>query len=826
MTTLLQDLRYGIRMLAKNPGFTIVALVTLALGIGASSTVFSWIDAVLLRPLPGVEKANELVAFENFAPDGTFLTTSYLDYRDYRDNLNSLAGLAATQLEPLSIGSADHAQQVWGEMVTGNYFAVLGVKPILGRVFSPDGYGYKPNGFPIAVISSRLWQSYFNADPFIVGKTIRVNQHELTIVGVAPADFRGTISGLAFDVWIPFMMHPEIQGVGEWMLRDRQTRQLVCVARLKPGVTLGQARSEIAALALRMSKANVPEDVGVGATVLPIWQGHAGAQSLLLKPLEILMAVCVVVLLIVCANVANLLLARFTARQKEFSVRLALGAGRFRLARQVLTESLVLAVAGAAGGVALTTWMGGALQYMFPPSHFPVALDVRVNGQTLLFTVLVCVAAALLSGIMPALQVARTDLNDSLKETGRSGSAGAKSHRLRGLLVVSELSLAVVALVCAGLLMRSFDAARKTNPEFDPDHVLLARFYISTSGYNLEQRKQFCVRLGEKLASEPSVTDVAYSDVEPLGFLSGWWEPLEVEGYVPSTGESMKIYRNVVSPGYFKLMRIPLLEGRDFTEQDDEIFNSVALPLQKRTPVMIVNQTFVKRFFGGRDPIGRRVHGWGEWFTIIGEVKDSKYNNLTEAQLPFFYVPFRQVYRADMGLVFYIRTTTDPNESIATMRRDVRAIDPNVAIIDAMPLAEHIVNTLFAEKVAANLLSTLGGLALLLAAVGLYSVMAYAVTQRTHEIGIRMALGAETGHVLKLVVSQGLALTLVGIGAGLVAALALGRLLASFLYGTSPYDLRTFIAVSVLLAIVALLASYIPARRATKVDPMVALRYE
>lgn len=816
MQSLWQDVSYGLRMLAKNPGFAIVALVTLALGIGVSTTVFSWIDALLLRPLPGVEMANELVAFENFAPDGTFLTTSYPDYLDYRDHLTSLAGLSATQLEPLSIGSEDHGQQVWGEMVTGNYFAVLGVKPLVGRTFSPDEYGYEPNGFPVAVISSRLWQSYFSADPFIVGKPIRVNQHELTIIGVAPPEFHGTISGLAFDVWVPYMMHPELQGVGEWMMRDRQTRQLICIARLRPGVTLGQARSEISALARRMSQANVPEDVGVSATVLPIWQSHSGAQSLLLKPLEILMAVCVVVLLIVCANVANLLLARFTARQKEFSVRLALGAGRFRLTRQALTESLVLAALGATLGVALATGLGGALQYLFPPSHFPVALDIQVNGRMLLFTVLACVVAALLSGVVPAVHMARTDLNDSLKEGGRSGLAGARSHRLRGLLVVSELSLATVALVCAGLLLRSFQAARIVNPQFDPDHVLMSRFFISTSGYNLNQRKLFCIRLGEKLESEPTVTDVAYSDVEPLGFLSGWWEPLEIEGYVPGTGENMKIYRSVVSPGYFRLMGIPLLEGRDFNQLDDE----------SKTPVMIVNQTFVKRYFGGRDPMGRKVHGWGQWFTVVGEVKDSKYNNLTEAQLPLFYVPFRQVYRADMGLTYYVRTTTTPNEAVATIRRDVRAIDPNVTIIDAIPLAHHIVDTLYAEKVAASLSSTLGGLALLLAAVGLYSVIAYAVTQRTQEIGIRMALGAETTHVLKLVVGQGLGLTVVGIGTGLIAALALGRLLASFLYGTSTADPTTFIAVSLLLACVSLLASYIPARRATKVDPIMALRYE
>jgi putative ABC transport system permease protein len=815
MGTLFQDLKYGLRMLAKNPGFTAVAVLTLTLGVGASTTVFSWIDAVLLRPLPGVEKADELVAFEEVAPNGDFLRTSYPDYIDYRDHLKLLAGLAATQITPFSVGEEDHAQQVWGELVTGNFFAVLGVQPVLGRAFTPDESGDKPNAYPIAVISSRLWRSTFNADPLIVGKTIRVNRHELTIVGVAPADFRGTIAGLSFDVWVPYMMHPELQGVGDWMLRDRGTRQLDCIARLKPGVTLAQARDEIAELARYMAKVN-DRDEGVGATVLPIWQSHFGAQSLLLKPLEILMAVCGVVLLIVCANVANLLLSRFTARKREFSVRLALGAGRFRLTRQVLTESLALATAGSIGGVVLTVWLGGTLQYMFPPGHFPVALDVRPNSHVLLFTVLVCVAAALISGIVPALQVVRTDLNDTLKEGGRSGTAGASSHRLRGLLVISEVSLALVALVCAGLLVRSFEATRKINPEFDPDHVLMSRFFINTSGYDLEQRKQFSIRLRQRLESAPGVTDVAYSDVEPLGFLSAWWEDTQVEGYVPNTGENMKIFRSVVSPGYFRLMRIPLIEGRDFTEQDDK----------NTMPVMIVNQTFVNRFLGGRSPIGRNVRGWGEWFTVVGLAKDSKYNNLTEGHLPFYYVPFRQIYRADMGLAFYIRTSTGPSDAIATMRREVRNLDPNIVITDAIPLAEHIGETLYAERVAASLLSTLGGLALLLAAVGLYSVMAYSVTQRTHEIGIRMALGADSTHVLKLVVRQGLSLTLIGIGAGLLVALALGRLLASFLYGTSTTDPTTFGVVSVLLACVALLASYIPARRATKVDPMVALRHE
>jgi predicted permease len=816
MSTLIQDLKFGLRMLAKNPGFTAVAVLTLALGIGATTTVFSWIDSVVLHPLPGVEKPGELLSFETVGPNGDALTTSYPDYRDYRDHLTTLAGLASTQLEPLSVGEEDHAEQVWGELVSGNYFAVLGVKAILGRTFLPEEYGDKPGAFPIVVISHRLWRRRFNSDPQAVGKTIRVNRQELTIVGVAPPDFRGTIGGLAFDLWVPFMMHPQLQGVGEWMLRDRQTRQLIVIARLKPGVTREQARGEIAELARYMAKADADTNTGISATVLPLWKSHFGMQGALLAPLGILMAVCFVVLVIVCANVANLLLARFTARQREFSVRLALGAGRFRLVRQVLTESLLLASGGVLAGSALALWMGGALQYLLPPTHFPFAVDIHLNSHMLAFTVLLGVAAAVLAGVAPAVQASRADLNESLKEGGRSGAAGQAPHRLRGLLVIAEVSLALVALVCAGLLVRSFQATQRVNPGFDTDHVLLSRFFISTSGYDLEQRKQFCLRLRERLESTPGVADVAYSDVEPLGPLSGWWEPLEVEGYVPGASESMKIYRSVVSPGYFRLMRIPLLEGRDFTEHDDE----------KAAPVLIVNQSFVRRFFAGRNALGQRVHGWGEWFTVVGVVKDSKYLNLTEAPLPYFYVAFRQVYRADMGLAVYVRTAGGLSAAADLMRREVRGIDPNVTVIDAMPLADHVVQTLYAEKVAANLLSVLGILALLLAAVGLYSVMAYAVTQRTHEIGIRMALGATRKDVMKLIVGQGLVLTLAGIGAGLVAALALTRLLTNYLYGTTTSDPATFIGVSVLLASVALLASYIPAWRATKVDPLVALRYE
>ncbi len=816
MTTLIQDLKYGLRMLAKNPSFTLVAVLTLGLGIAACATVFSWVDAVLLRPLPGVENPSQLYAFETVAPNGEPLTTSYPDYRDYRDHLKLLSGLEVARFIPLTIGRGEHAERVWGELVSGNYFAVLGVKPELGRAFLPAEYGDTPGAYPVALISDRLWRSHFGADPSVIGRTIRLNQYPLTIVGVTPPEFRGSVSGLVFDVWVPVMMEPQLTGVGDWMLRDRQTRQLTAVARLKPGVTLDQARAEVAELARYMASADADTNKGISATLLPLWKAHFGAQSLLLAPLEILMAVCGLVLLIVCANVGNLLLARLTARKREFSVRLSLGAGRARLIRQILTESLLFSVAGAIAGVLMTFWTGRPLGYLLPPTTLPVGLEISLNGRVLIFTVLVCILTAVASGLVPALQACRAGLNEALKEGGRGGTSGPQAHRVRAALVISQVSLALVALVAAGLFMRSFAASRKINPGFDTNHVLVSHFYLSTDGYNLEQRKEFCRRLQEKLESAPGLTDVSYSDIVPLGFEGNWWEDLRIEGYTPQPSENMKIWRSVVPPGYFHFMRIPLLEGRDFTEQDDE----------KSQPVMIVNQTFANRFFHGLDPIGRRVHGWGEWFNVIGVVKDSKYGNLAEGATPYFYVPFRQTYRADMLMAFYLRTAGNPTSAIGLLRREVREIDPNVTVFDPVPLADYIGASLYPQKIAASMLSILGGLALLLAAVGLYGAMAYSVAQRAHEIGIRMALGAKRGDVLRLVVGQGMKLALAGAVLGTVAALAVTRLLSSLLYGVGAADPLTYIAVALFLGVVALIACLVPARRAANVDPMVALRYE
>ncbi len=826
------DLRYGLRMMARNRAFTAVAVLTLAVGIGATATAFTWINGVMLQPLGGVAEPGRLVVLESLTPNGEWVPNSYPDFRDFRDRLKLLDGIAVTRPVAFSVGNEDHADRVWGELVSGNFFAVLGVKAEAGRLFLPAEYADAPGKFPIAVISDRYWRSHYAADPSIVGKTIRINQHELTVVGVAAPAFHGSLPVTAFDLWVPYMEQPMLNGVQEWMLRDRHNRNMLGIARLKQGVTLDQARGELKALADRMAIANADVSEGMSATLLPLWKSPHGPQGLLVGPLRILMGVCVLVLLIVCANVANLLLARATVREREFSARLALGAGRARLARQVLTESLLLTGAGAALGLAITPWMSHALKYLMPPGPMQqlVAMDTRPSFAVLAFTAGVCVLAALAAGLVPALQVGRLNLSSRLNAGGRSGTAGRGRNRLRSVLVASEVALALVALVGAGLFARGFQTTLRIDPGFDPDHVLLSQFYLNTNGYNLAQRKEFCRRLEERMIAAPGVRNVAYSDGVPLGFEPSWWEELKIEGYAPRPNENMNIFRNVISPGYLPLMHIPILKGRNFTEQDTEDDKSPA--------VMIVNQAFVRRFFAGRNPIGTRIHGWGSWFRVVGVAKDSKYHYLGETAPPYFYVPFRQVYREDMNLAFYVRTQGDPDSVLSTLRARARDLDPNVTVFDAAPLKEFIGASLYPQKVAASLMTVLGSIALLLAAVGLYSVMAYSVAQRTQEIGVRMALGAQPGHVLRMVVCQGLTLTAAGLVVGAVLAVALARAVSSVsftnsamgssakLLGNGANDPLIYFAAAAFLCAIAALASWFPARRAAAIDPMQALRTE
>jgi predicted permease len=812
----LQDLRYTLRSFSKSPGFAAVAILTIAVGIGANTTVFSWLRSLLLNPLPGVEQPQRIVAIENTAPDGEPITTSYLDYRDFRDNLRAVNFVTAYRGYVFSVGDAPNTERVWGEMASGGLFDMLGVKPEVGRFFSVEERDDAQNAHAVVVISHNYWKSHYNSDPSAVGSTLRINRTPFAIIGVTPEGFHGLHAGLDYEFWVPLTMYGQLTHTGVWMLQDRNARPFMMVGRLTPGASIEQARAEVQALADRMAKADADSNLGIGATVLPVWQSHFGTQAMLLTPVAILMGAGAVVLLIVCANVANLLLIRATARLQEFSVRLALGALHVRLVAQLLTETLVLALAGLLCALILATFFGRALRWLVPDVASPAMLAPPLDGQVLAFTAGLAVLVTLLAGLAPALHAARANINEKLKQGNRSGTQGIHAHRLRELMVISEIALAVVALVGAALFLQSFRATRAIDPGFSPNGVALAQFDFSTAGYDAQQTDTFCRRLRERLEQLPGVTAVSYDDSVPLGFRGGNWETLEVEGYVPERNENMKIYRDLVSPGYFNSMKIPLFEGRDFDWHDD-------LTAPK---VMIVNQQFVRRFFAKRNPIGHKVHGWGQWFTIVGVVTDSKYHRVTENPQAYFYIPIRQIFRPEYGLTFHVRTSGHVSDAIAALRREAAAIDPALTIFDAEPMTEYIAASLFGAKITANLLGVLSAVGLLLTGMGLYGTLAYSVAQRTREFGIRQALGAQQHHILGLILRESGKLTLYGMTAGLILTFVCARALASQIYSISPLDPLTYGGVGLLLVAVTLAVSYIPARRAGRVDPMVTLRYE
>jgi predicted permease len=820
MPTFMKDARFGLRILRRSPWFTAVAVLTLGLGIAVNTTVFSWIDSVLLHPFPGVGDPGELALIETVTPTGEYLVnTSYLDYHDYRDTLQLVSGVALGRFTPLSVGADGRTARAFAELVSPNYFDLLKVKPVLGRAFLAEERREREGGAPVAVISYGMWRTRFGGDPKVLGKIIRLNRHELTIIGVAPRGFHGTLAGVVYDVWMPVTMATAM-GTGNGTLHYRGTRdETSTIVRLKPGVTVEQARAEVAALGRRLAALYPATNRGIDLTVTPLWQGHLGAQGMLLQPLRILMALSLLLLLIVCANVANLLLARAVSRQREFGIRLAMGARRSRLATQLLIETLVLAAGGAVAGVTLVLWMGQSLLLLIPIADIPLDLGGGLNLPTLGFTLLIAVVATLLSGTAPALFIARSSLNETLKEGGRSGGSGAGSHRLRGLLVVSEMALAMVALIGAGLFYRSFQNASSIEPGFDRTNVSVSQFYLSYAGYSAQEQRDFCRTLRERLESKPGVVGVTYSDVVPMSTASGAgstpWHQLEVEGYAPAPNEQMMIHRATVPPGYFQLLGIRMLEGRDFTERD-----SAEAPM-----VIIVNETFADRFFNGRNPIGRKVRVEGDQATVVGLVKDSKYHTPMEGPTPFFYIPFRQWFAPGLNFAVFIKTTGDPLRMTAVLRREALALNQD-AVFSTRLLADATAGSLFAQHAAASLLGVVGGISLLLAAIGLYSVMSYAVSQRTHEMGIRMALGAQPGDVLGLVLREGLRLIVPGLVAGSLMALAAARMAGGMLVHVSASDPFTFAAAAAFLGLVAALASYLPALRATRVEPMVALRSE
>lgn len=809
-----QDLRFSLKIFVANPKFTLIAVFTLGLGIAVNATVFSWIDNLLLHPYPAVSDTKDLALIETQTLAGEHLVaTSYVDYRDYRDNLKLVSAIAIARFTPVTMGSQGNAERAWAELVSANYFDVLRLKPVLGRFFSPEEAVERPGAFPLAVISYRLWQNRYHADRSVLGQSLRLNRHVLTIIGVAPPNFRGTTVGFVYDVWIPITMANEM-GTGGATLTYRGCRDLTStLVRLKPGVTLAQAGEETSALARRLAAAYPESNSGVDVTVVPVWAGHLGAQGILLKPLQILSVICALLLVIVCANVANLLLARAVARQKEFAIRLAFGARRTRLIRQLLTETLLLATAGAGLGILFLLWMAQWLNRLHPSIDFPIDIRGGLSFPTLGFTVAIVFVVTIASGLAPALLSSRGNLNATLNEGGRSGTSGARSHRLRALLVGIEVALATVALVSAGLFVRSFRNAVRIEPGFDTRNVAVSQFYLSNAGYTAQEQWAFCRTLRERMEAAPSVVGVTYTDFVPLSTPgSSPQDQVVIEGYVPAPNEQMLLHRATVSPGYFQFMGIRMLEGRDFTERDDS-----SAPF-----VIIVNETFAHRFFRSASPVGRTIHFAHNPATIIGEVKDSKYNSPGEAASPFFYLPFRQMFFPGLNFSILVKTTGDPTAVLPVLRREALALNQD-AHFRSLPFSDAVAYSLYPQKVAASLLTAIGVLCLVLASLGLYSVMSYAVSQRTQEFGIRMALGASRLKVLEMVARQSLLLALPGLLVGIAAAVVGLHFFSAMLIGVSATDPLTFLVAAIILLVVSLVASYLPARRALQINPIVAL---
>ena len=816
---MLSDLRSALRQLSKTPGFSAVIILTMALGMGATVTTFGWITSLIFNPLPGTTDSSRLVAVENYASEGAFgtapLGTSFLDFRDYRDHLR-LMDITAITRGALAVGDERSSERTWCEMVSGNFFDVLGVKLEAGRFFAQDEKSDTQNAHPVAVISHSYWLKRYNGSMSAIGSSLRINRVLFTVIGVTAEGFHGTQTGLDYQIWVPQSMYGEITHTGTWMLQDRGTRNFTMLARLKPTVTIEQAGYEAAALVGFMAKVNGSQDQGIQVSVVPLWKWHWGPQQTLLKPIEILMAASLVLFLIVCANVANLLLARATGRQREFSTRLALGASPRRLARQLLIESLLLAFAGSTFGFLTAGWLRGALQWLLPSVAGPSMVLSPLVGPVFGFAVLAALLAAVLAGVAPALQAARSNVNEVLKGGGRSELPSARSHRMRGLLVVAEIALAVTALIGAGIFLKSFQSLRAMSPGFTPEGQALAQFNLSTGGYTRQQADSFMHLMTERLKRYPGVTAVSYADSVPLGLYGGFnWEPIEVEGYQPDwANESMKIYRNLVGPGYFDVMKIPMVAGRDFTLQDGPQSQDVA----------IVSKEFVKRFLPHGDPIGRKVRGWGRWFTVVGVVNDIKIHQVGEAATPFFYIPISQVFRPEYGITFHIRTNGSMQDAISAVRHEAAAIDPALTMFDAQPMNEYVAGSLFGQKIAASILTVLGILGLLLAAMGLYSVMSYSVAQRTSEIGIRMALGAQPVDVIALVLRQGMGFAAVGLLVGILSALSLTRVASAMVGSLQAADPLVYIAAVASTLLLALVSMAIPSWRALRVEPMVALR--
>jgi predicted permease len=814
LQTLIQDFRHALRMMAKSPGFATVAILTLALGIGGNATVFSWIRSILLNPIPAVAHSEQMVAVESVMPSGEYHTSSYPDYKDFRTQNHVFSDVIGFELSGvnMSLRNTEPAERVWGIIATENYFDTLGVHAAIGNTFHEQP-NQSLNSDPYIVLSYGLWARRFGADPNVVGKIVHLNGHPFTIIGVAPRPFFGTIVGIDAQYFVPMMMQPQVLPAES--VEDRNPTFVHIMGRLNPGMSISQAQADLSPLAANLAAEYPNSSQNVGVHVAPIWKAHYGVQDFLRSVLGFLMVIASLVLLIACVNVANLLLARATVREREIAIRAAMGASRNRLIRQMLSESIVLAAAGGIGGILLAMWGANLLSFFTPATkHLPIGLTLGVDKTVLAFTLLLSIATGIIFGLVPAWRGSRTNLNASLKSATYSAGTRAATHRLRDALVISEVVFATVLLVCAGLLLRSMRNAEAAGPGFNTDHVALAAFDLRTSGYTSEEATVYYGRLLEKIRTLPGVESASLERFVPLWFTGRSYSPVEVEAYTPTQGEDMNIDLNMVGGDYLRTLQIPLISGRDFSEQD-----RAGAP-----KVVIVNETMAQRFWPGQDATGHRVRVWDDWRTVVGVARDTKYHRINEPPQSFLYLPSLQAHGTDANII--VRSQLPTATVVNGVRSAAISLDPKVQPLEADDLSTLLQSSMFANRTAASLASVLGTLGLLLAALGIYGVLSYSVSQRFREIGIRVALGAQKNHVLRLVVGKGLQLAIFGAVVGAAAALLVTRAMSNLLFGVSASDPLTFVAVALGVTFVAALAAYLPARRAMRVDPMVALRHE
>ncbi len=812
MEIFLQDLRYSLRTLAKSPGFTAVAVITLALGIGLNTSMFSWMKAIAIEPLPGVRDSNQLVVLGGMSRKGTGCCggVAYLHLRDFNARAKTLSGVLGWEVATVNVDTGsgeDH--RVRGTIVTENYFDVLGVKAAMGRTFIPEE-GQTPGTHPVAVISYGTWQRVFGGDPNIAGRQVRINKHPFTIIGVTPRGFGGGVPGIAFEIFVPAMMQQQLVPGQNWVM-SRGAGWLDAIGRLKPGVSVAEARAEMDVISRQIEKDYPGTFPEMTLGVFKFTESPLGIAGTMFTVVGVLLSLVGVLLLIACGTVANLLMARASERRREIAVRIALGAGRGRLLRQMLTESALLGVSAGALGLLLGAWSSRAIENLLPFRDLPISFNLEIDRYVLGFTLVLSLVTAVIFGLAPALQATRADVNNALKDQ----EAGRGRVWWRGALVTVQVGLSVVTLVCAGLFLRSLNAAGDVKPGFNPQNGVMVSLDVFPAGYTAETGRQFYAQLLERVNALPGVRGATLARRPPLATRGARGTNIdEIEGYKPAEKERLGCIFDTVGADYFRVMEIPLLAGRDFT----------ALDVQNAAPVMVVNENFARKYWPNENAVGKHVRIRGQWLEVIAVARNVQYRSLGESGRLYLYAPHQQVYEPDMTLL--VRHNGDAAAAVEAIRQAVRAIDPKLPLFDVKSMQQHVAGAMGTQRIAAQASSVFGALALLLATAGLYGVLSFTTSRRVREIGLRIALGARPADIARMIARQGFTLVGIGLLLGLGAALAASKGLEQMLFGVKPTDPLTYAGIAGLMIGVALLACWIPARRAARVDPLAALRHE